>query len=637
MIFVSFSFIVTGVCIALYGWGLLFQQLAKCPIRNWVLTITIGLGVIIFLGGVLNLLRLAYGWVFDVLLVVGIVLAAKYGKFRLKLPRVRSELFYAAIPGLLIALIMYFTVKTQLPPQAFNWHDDFEKYFAHPVRMLQTGTLFGSPLNALGSETLGGQAILHGIVLNHFPVQYINGVDAVFGLLLCLLLTVSIFQARAAFLPMALISPLVVFFINPQYVNVSALYIGSAFMMTSILLFSDISEYGDNEETEKLPSPILTGLIYAAIVSLKSIFVMFPLLHLSFFAITLKIFGVDFRRLVRWCLITAGVTLLFLLPWIFLYLPYYVHSSFVQAPHRTDITVTPVSPLNLLSARPMPYGATFAHYTFISMATALSVLGVALLNRGKRSNALAGLIAGSAAIIVAYLSLLALSPAISGHNASLRYSVPFLIAGTSTVLSLVYLRALKDGSLGFKLSSATIPLLLGVFTIVGFSESLMERIHQGYESGSILAFSKLAANREYIRYNEEVIHGDTKSRVITAQKQIPSGQSVVAWVSTPFYLDYKRNTIYDAERSGIATPWAHILDVEYFLFEYGGPAVIPLSKYLHPNPGRRERYISEKCIVLLQFFQQLRQNADELYDDGNIVVLKKHRTDTKRTLDLTSE
>jgi hypothetical protein len=140
--------------------------------------------------------------------------------------------------GLVISLIIGFTIETQLPPRVFNFHDDFEKYFTYPVRMLQTGTLFGSPLSAIGLETLGGEAVLHGIIINHFPIPYINGADAVFGLLLCLVLVVSVVPRRLPFLPISLLGLLMVFFINPQYVNVSALYLGSAFMMASILLLS---------------------------------------------------------------------------------------------------------------------------------------------------------------------------------------------------------------------------------------------------------------------------------------------------------------------------------------------------------------------------------------------------------------
>lgn len=626
MIFVVFVAVAIGVCTALWGWGILCQRLAKYLVRNWAVTIIFGLSIIILLGGVLNLLRLAYGWAFDGLLLIGIALAVKYRKFRPQLPRDAGEWFHLAILCMPIVLIMFFTVKTQLPPEAFNLHDDFEKYFTHPVRMLQTGTLFGSPLSALGSETLGGQAVLHAIVLNHFPVQYINGVDAVFGLLLCLLLSVSIFPLRAEFLPMCLIGLLMVFFINPQYVNVSSLYIASAFMMTSILLLSDVHGYENGEKTKKLPSPILAGLIYAALIASKSNFVMFVLFYLLSFLVALKIFGVDFRRLARWGLKAAGMTLIFLLPWIFLYLPNYIHSSSVQALHRADIVVATEEFPNLLSTSPLVYGASFAHYTFIGIAPLVAVIGIALWKRREYSVALAGLMAGGVAVAFVYLLLLSLGPAISGYETSVRYAVPVLIAGAPIILSLIYLMAFRGWASWFKLSFVAIPLLLGILIIISFSSPLMDRIRQGYNSGSILAFSRLAANSEYIGYSQEVIYGDTHSRVIAAQKYVPAGQAVVAWISTPFHLDYKRNIIYDAERSGIATPWAYVPDADYFLFEYRGSAVSTLEQYLNPTPGRREQYISEKCILFLQFFQELRKNSDELYDDGRIVVLKKRRT-----------
>jgi len=629
MIFIVFTGIIIGVCISLYGWGLLLHRLAKHPSGNWAVTITAGLGAIIFLGGVFNLLRFAYGWTFDILLLIGVTLAVKYHKFKPNpLRKSKSEWFYLALLGLFIAAIMYFTVQTQLRPKVFNWHDDFEKYFAHPVRMLQTGTLFGSPLSALGSETLGGQAVLHGIVLNHFPIPYINSVDAVFGLLLCLLLSVSMFPPRIASLPMSLVSMLVVFFIYPQYVNISALYIGSAFTMASILLTASV-QY-ENGEAENLPSPVLLGLIYAALVAVKSIFIVFPLLHMSFFVIALAVSGIEIRRLVRWSAITVSSAILFLLPWILLHLPHYVLSSFAKTPPGT---IGPSDEhLNLLSSEPLSYGASFAHYTFLVTATAICVFGIVLRRWHKPVNysrhiALAGLAASGACIVAAYLLIIALGPTINGYEHSLRYAIPFLIAGAPIILSLVYLWALRDNSLDLKLLFSTTALLFGVIILVSFSKSLKNRMHQAYESGSaILAFSDLSTNYKYIKYNEEVIHGNTKSRIIAAQKQIPPGQAVVIWVSTPFYLDYKRNVIFDVEPAGIANSWAYMPEADYLLIEHSGSAVRPLELYLENTiaPGRHDQYISQRCIAFLQSLETIRQNSDELYNDGKIVVFKKH-------------
>jgi hypothetical protein len=524
---------------------------------------------------------------------------------------------------------MNFTVETQLSPKAFNWHDDFEKYFAHPARMLQTGTLFGSPLSTLGSSTLGGQAVLHGIVLNHFPIFYINGVDAVFGLLLCLLLAVSMVPLRAIFLPISLISLHIVFFIDPQYVNVSALYIGSALMMASILLSADIQEH-EGKKVGNLPPPILTGLIYAALIALKSTFVVFPLFHLSSSIIALKLFGVDFRRLFRWSLSTVGLTFLFLLPWFLLYFPHYMHATAVQSPCST--TIAPEKYPNLLSFTPLFYGTSFAQYTFIGIAIIFSVLGIVLRNRGEnihsRRVVLAGLAASGFTIVAAYLLIIYLSPLLSGYSTGLRYTIPFLIAGAPIILSLVYLWAIMDKSFGFKLSFAATALLLGALILVNFSKSLTDRIHQARESGSILAFSSLVTNREYIRYNEEVIHGDTKLRIAAAQKQIPQNQAAVVLINEPFYLDYKRNVIFDVDPAGTANPWAYMPDSDYFMVEYSGLAIrVSFNNWLRSTqyPARNERSIAEKYIAFLESLQKIRRNADVLYNDGRIVVFKKHR------------
>jgi hypothetical protein len=623
MTFIYFTIAVSVACLSLYGWGLLFNRLAKCPVRNWVVTIIIGLGVVIFLGGVLNLLRLAYGWAFDILLVIGIVLAGWFIRFKLKLPHKQSEWLCAAVPGLLIAAIMVFTVKTQLPPRAFNWHDDFEKYFAHPVRMLETGTLFGSPLNALGSETLGGQAVLHGFILNHFQIQYINGADAVFGLLLCLLLPISIFGLQPRYLPMFVLSPLVVFFINPQYVNVSALYLGSAFIMTSILLFCGHDDSVNNKKVENLPSPILTGIIFAALIALKSNFVVFPPFLVILFVTVLAISGLPPRRLIRWGLVTAGMTLLFLLPWLFLYLPYYIHSSFAPPPQVKDIVIPHDTPLNLLSSEPLFYGSTSLHYTFLCIAIAIATAGTVLYKTNKRILNTAGLVAASGAIIAVYLLFTLTCSLISGFWTSIRYSIPFLIAGVPLILSLVYLRSVINNHTGASPLFTEIAPILGIIIISSFYHSFTNRIRQAYYSGSVLAFSVMATDKNFIEYSKEVLYGDTKQRIISAQEQVPTGQAIVASISTPFYLDYKRNIIYDAERSGIATPWATIPDVNYFLLQYKGPAVRSIRKYFRPIPGKRERYISEKCIAFLRFFQDLRKTADVIYSDGTMLVARK--------------
>jgi hypothetical protein len=168
----------------LYGWGWLARRVLRAPTASWPATAASGMAALVFLGGVLNLVRLAVPWALACLGAVGIGFGALgIWKDRPKKPDL-SSLAWFILPA--IALIC--VIATQVPPQAYNFRDDFQKYFPHPVRMLETGTVFGSRLNDIGLDTVGGQAFLDGFAVVFFPIQYINGVDAALALFLCMML-----------------------------------------------------------------------------------------------------------------------------------------------------------------------------------------------------------------------------------------------------------------------------------------------------------------------------------------------------------------------------------------------------------------------------------------------------------------
>ncbi|HUN54404.1 MAG TPA: hypothetical protein VMU29_04540 [Smithella sp.] len=228
---------------------------------------------------------------------------------------------------------------------------------------------------------------------------------------------------------------------------------------------------------------------------------------------------------------------------------------------------------------------------------------------------LAGLAAGGTTIVVAYTLIILIAPELGGftgqYDQGLRYCIPLLIAGVPLTFSIDYIWSLNN-SFRFKLCMSTISLLFGIFILIFFSESLKDRINQAYHSGSILAFSTFATSDEYINYNEVVLQGDTRLRIVNAQKHIPAGQSMVAFIMTPFYLDYKRNVIYDAEFNGLISPWAYMPNVDYFIVEYKGFAIAP-------------SFFSQRCVAFYLYLAKIANSADLLYNDGRIVVFKKHR------------
>ena len=106
-----------------YGWGRGARRLFHMERGGWAATAVLGMAAVVFLGGVLNIARLAYPWALATVAAAGVLLAV---------PDLKGISFKfdsrSTIVVLLTALIVGFTVLTQLPPRSYNFHDDYEKY-----------------------------------------------------------------------------------------------------------------------------------------------------------------------------------------------------------------------------------------------------------------------------------------------------------------------------------------------------------------------------------------------------------------------------------------------------------------------------------------------------------------------------
>lgn len=462
--------------------------------------------------------------------------------------------------------VLIFTIVTQVPPRAYNFHDDFQKYFAHPVRMLETGTVFGSPLNDIGLDTLGGQAFLDGFAVGFFPIQYINGVGAALALFLCMMLA-SQFKS--------IMATLSVFIINPQYVNISALYTGSFLMMGVII-----------EE-----SAAITGLLYAGLIALKSSFVLFVAVHV-----------VATRR------IKAGAfAVLFLAPWILLHAPHYIH---ILGPTIADHGVRPAETFNIFSTEPLDYGSTPLAYTLLMIAVALC---------GVVRNKMDAIAMACFAMPVAYLIMVYVSgPRNAGYAQAIRYFAPFAIG-----IAPVAFGSIDWAKNRWLLIAIAVPL-------VAFLPSLRQRVEQAVHSGSVLAFSWLAPDPEYIEYSRQVLYGDTRGRVEAAQAKVPAGDAVAVWINAPFYLDYARNRVADVEPgAGLIAPWSKIPDnARYFIFEYGGYATVDEADYVEAmaeGPDFMRRVSAARLDMTRRMNEMMRTSPEKLYDDGSIAVFTSGR------------
>jgi hypothetical protein len=228
----------------------------------------------------------------------------------------------------------------------------------------------------------------------------------------------------------------------------------------------------------------------------------------------------------------------------------------------------------------------------------------------------------AAYFIMIYVS----GPRNAGYEQAVRYFTPFAIAAAPAAFGsagLAFLDAARPRSQWLRLG---LPLLLASVPVLAFTPSLRDRMKQAIDSGSVLAFSWLAPRPDYLAYNREVLYGDMRQRVATAQAAVPPGEAVVVWINTPFYLDFKRNPVADVEPgAGLIAPWSGLPKTRYFIWEYGGYATVDPDEYreeMAEGPDLMRR-VGAARLNLTERLEAMRQHSQKLYDDGQIAVFRE--------------
>lgn len=578
--------------LVLFGWGWAARRLLHARRTTWPATIASGVAALVVTGGVLNLSRIAYPWAFACLAAIGAVMGiVALAKDRPSWPDGASQLILL----ILAAGVLAFVVETQVPPRAYNFHDDYQKYFGHVARMVETGAVFGSPLNDIGLDTLGGQAFLDGFVVAFFPIRYINAIDSGFGFFACMMLASTFIHNRKHLFPIAVLCLLSVVIINPQYVNTSALYMGALLIMAVI-------------EEEGISAPV-TGLLCAALVALKSTFVLF---------VAVEAVAALLARGWKWTGIAIGAFLAFLSPWILVHAPHYVaflggNPSGVPGQRASES-------FNIFSAAPLDYGSSPANYSFLMLAIVLSGMIIAIARRKIDMTAASCFAVGAAYLIMVYIS----GPRNAGYEQAVRYFTAFAIGAAPAAFGTA--AVVLDEVAGSRWWRLGVPLVLGAGPVLAFSPSLVDRAKQAVHSGSELAFSWLAPDSDYLAYSQEVLYGDMRQRVTAAQAQVPPGDEVVVWINTPFYLNYARNPIADIEPgAGLIAPWSKLPAAHYFIWQYDGYANTDEAAYARDYSDGPDllRLVTAARAKMASRFDEMMHQSEKVYDDGGMAVFRR--------------
>lgn len=590
------------VALSALGWGQGLRRLARRPGGPWAVTLGLGLAALVLAGGLLNLLHLARAPALLLLVAAGLAQVASLpGRARPAVPAdpaARRELVLAATLGVAAS---GFTFVTLVPPTVFNFHDDLQKYLFHPVWMLQSGTLAAGPVSALGVETLGGQAFLQGLLVAVLPLPHAGSLDAVLGFAALVALAAAAGWRRLGPWPAAALGPLLVAAVNPQVVNVSALYTAAALMATAVLLAAD---------DDGRPRPLLLGAVYAALAALKPTFLLFPALHLPVLVLARRREGG-----LEWGLRVAGAAVAFLAPWLLLHAPMWLgpRATLPPPPPGWD------DPLSLLSPAPLFYGATALHYTALG-AAALAGAGLAVVGAARRPDpARRRLAAGVAAAALAgcgapLVLVFVTGPAHAGHEVGLRYAVPFLLGGA--VPALLLSLGTGPGPVWRGALGAT-----AVAVAVAFAPSALVRARQAAEHRTVLAYRGAPGYRPYTDY---ALSHAARDRLRALQGLVPEGAPLLAWVNWPYHLDLARNPVEVVEPTAFGAPWAHLpRGVRYVLWQYRGYATRDPA-YLDrvaAGPGRWERRTALQIRALVSELERSTARGTVLADDGELLLV----------------
>ena len=617
----------------------------------------------IFLGGILNLLGLAYPLALDSIVLFGLAYSALIflRSWRLQVFATYRKQYFSKdyllrfLPGAIAIFVVFlFVAYTISSPKAFNFHDDLEKYLSHPMRMLTTGSLRGSPFNALGSETLGGQAFLHGFAAAHWPIGYVNTADSVLAFILCLMMIHSVALRAGLSSWFTLLIVLVPIFINPQYVNISALYTASALML--LLFFGpwiDAKEYDSSLSTWR--SAAWIGLVYSALIVLKTVYLLLVIIHFAVFFAGLMSLSRSLKDAVSWATKVIASGILSILSWILLYYSNWISwLSAMSAPHTSLLDGGyyryTKKAINIVSLDPLFYGfgTTFAHYTVTMIL--VGFFGIFLLlyklpNQPEyNKQTLTELAAWATTPILYFASVVLIAPILLGPDEGLRYACPAIIAGVPSTLIIASTRvseSIQGNHLKNRLGKYPLVIfaLFSIGIIGSFSSSFAERGEQAWLYGSLLSFPQRPRDPEYIAYNRFALSSAAKEEIQKAQQFIPQGEPLIAWTPLALQLDYRRNRIIDIDPAGLANPWVDFPfgressdGVKYFinggacyiLWQYRSYAVRPVGNLIEEaaSPYPRSHTIGVRTHQFLKMLYAMTKDSQILGNNGSIVVIK---------------
>jgi len=522
-----------------------------------------------------------------------------------------------------------------MPAGAFNFHDDFHSYLDLPLQILQTGSFQENPFPAIGLLTLGGQSFMQCFSQLFFDIRYINVFDAIICLALGLGVLVEFGKKINSGFATILVSLVLYLFINPMYVNISALYSGSLMILGLAVSSHWLREFcNDRKFSQKkaILAAMPVAIFSAALVTLKTTFIFFPFFYILICLACDMVFLKKKKLMLSANLTSALAATLLLIPWIaisFAQLAPVVRKIGDSALSGTAHSFGPSKFSAVFSTHKIFWGNSFPDYLMILGVLAFFCLAISywLIKRPEDLpyHECMPMICTAAACIACFLSFFSFffSP-----QSLIRYLTPIMVAVLPFTTLLVG-RFAQNGAAACDTQALPRSLKKIMFLIFAlhlvitgtFLGTFIDRVKRIESQRMMLSFP---VNNDYLFSVKTALNKERGKKIRKVQAVTEKGAKILAWISTPFDLDFARNSILVLKtlppgipaRAGSDTLLRFFIGkgIRYIMWEYKGFGVKSKEYYL-------KNYEQEEFIYLINALSDLAHKTKVVYHQDSIIVL----------------
>ena len=616
---------------AFLGYGKLLLRIFRAHDAPWALSAAIGVSFVVAVCGFLNLLHLITAPVFATGVLVGVVLG-----FLVDWPHLRGVppvLFHTSLlySPLLIAIAIPVIGNVRSDIRTFSDMDDLPAYLTLPEATLQLKSLPFDPFNERRvTSSLGAPYVLQSLMLVAGDVLSIRAIDISIGFIIYAGLLVAIFRLMGLPVPLRVGLALLALLVPVDRLNATMGVLPAA-LFCALFLVQIHPSLGGRLDWLRA---VLLGLIAAALTSLKSNYLPAAVLVCCFYYVAWLVYRHHLRALWQG-LLCVGVFLACLLPWMIDMKQKEGTALFPLLGRGYDASAYGLVPLPSGSHQGLSSEAPWVWLSVLPLAAPLLTALIALAIAFRKQVESAWTAPLSALLASSVLAIAAIGSSTGGESI-VRYALPFEIPALIIFIGFLFAcsNSLHCRPWWLKASGA-----LAFLGLVAF----------GYVSGV-----RHGGYRKYLEDGRFVVPtrgvwvdvDHERQRIRNLQARIPSGERVLARLLLTFPFDFKRNQIFVADYSGMASlppgmpidggPEAmrnYLLshDIRYLAFDPNRTTVFDpnhetsVQEFLHAGRDRSRHgwlYVQIKVSdTVQQTFADLARMCTHVYDDGEVYVL----------------